>query len=225
MSHPKPESLPSCGSAQSMIGGIGMHAKLLAVCVLLAAAGLLYTGTFIQLPSPTGIPGMTAQHPRRIVVVGSGLAGTAAALAAAESAGPDVEVVVLEKEARAGGNSMKASSGINALTPDQGDAAEAFREDTLRSGGGLSAPELVDTLVVRALAPPRPACIHKIRHCSLPARLPASLPVSAWLLGRIGPIYPKGMARSRARRATRAASCRRATARRRWGGWSRRASS
>ncbi|EFN54784.1 hypothetical protein CHLNCDRAFT_134736 [Chlorella variabilis] len=90
---------------------------------------------------------MTAQHPRRIVVVGSGLAGTAAALAAAESAGPDVEVVVLEKEARAGGNSMKASSGINALTPDQGDAAEAFREDTLRSGGGLSAPELVDTLV------------------------------------------------------------------------------
>ena len=44
---------------------------------------------------------------------------------------------------------MKASSGINALAPEQSDSAEAFREDTMRSGGGLSVPELVDTLVVR----------------------------------------------------------------------------
>ncbi len=50
---------------------------------------------------------------------------------------------------RAGGNSMKASSGINALAPEQSDSPEAFRDDTLRSGGGLSVPELVDTLVVR----------------------------------------------------------------------------
>lgn len=44
---------------------------------------------------------------------------------------------------------MKASSGINALAPEQSDSPSAFRDDTLRSGGGLSVPELVDTLVVR----------------------------------------------------------------------------
>lgn len=46
---------------------------------------------------------------------------------------------------------MKASSGINALAPEQSDSPEVFRDDTLRSGGGLSVPELVDTLVVRRL--------------------------------------------------------------------------
>ena len=131
-----------------MIGALGMHAKLLALCVLLCAAGLFYTGIFSQLPLPGGLPGMI-RHPPRIVVVGSGLAGTAAALSAAESVAAGTEVVLLEKEPRLGGNSMKASSGINALTPDQGDAAAAFRDDTLRSGGGLSVGELVDALVVR----------------------------------------------------------------------------
>lgn len=128
------------------IGGLGMHHKVLAGIILLAAVGLLFT--FRSLPSP--MPGMAARQAPRIIVVGSGLAGTAASLAAAEAGGPLAQVVVLEKEARPGGNSMKASSGINALTPESGDAPETFREDTLKSGGGLSVPELVDTLVVRA---------------------------------------------------------------------------
>ncbi|KAL4452364.1 hypothetical protein ABPG75_008026 [Micractinium tetrahymenae] len=127
-----------------MIGGLGMQAKLLAFIFCLAALGL-YTA-FRSLPAPT-MPGHVARHAPRIIVVGSGLAGTAASLAAAEAAGPQARVVVLEKEARPGGNSMKASSGINALTPESGDSAEAFRGDTIKSGGGLSAPELVDALV------------------------------------------------------------------------------
>jgi hypothetical protein len=135
-----------------VLGQLGMQAKLLAVCTLLAAAGLFIIGTLNQLPDPRGMAGMVARHTPRTVIVGSGLAGTAAALAAAEAAGPATQVVVLEKEARPGGNSMKASSGINALTPEQGDAAEAFRQDTLSSGGGLSVPELVDTLVVSVCA-------------------------------------------------------------------------
>jgi hypothetical protein len=137
-----------------MTGGLGMVTKLLAICVLCAAAGLFYIGAFHNLPAPTIMPGLMQRHVPRIVVLGSGLAGTAAAISAAEAAAGSAEVVVLEKEPRTGGNSMKASSGINALSPDQGDSADVFREDTLRSGGGLSVPGLVDALVVRAAAPP-----------------------------------------------------------------------
>ena len=128
------------------IGGLGMQAKLLGVIVLVAASGTLYT--LRLLPSADRkMPGL-ARHAPRIVVVGSGLAGTAAALAAAEAGGPLAEVMVLEKEPRPGGNSMKASSGINALEPAEGDSMADFRGDTLKSGGGLSVPELVDALVV-----------------------------------------------------------------------------
>lgn len=130
-----------------MPAGLGMQAKLLAAIFCLAALGL-YTA-FRSLPAPT-MTARVARHAPRIIVIGSGLAGTAAALAAAEAGGPQAQVVVLETEARPGGNSMKASSGINALTPESGDSAEAFRDDTIRSGGGLSSPELVDTLVVRS---------------------------------------------------------------------------
>jgi hypothetical protein len=129
-----------------MSGGLGRLAKLFALFFLMAAAGLVYTTT--RLPKPSSLPAMVARQATRIVVVGSGLSGTAAALTAAEALGQRGEVVVLEKEGRAGGNSMKASSGINALTPEHGDAADTFREDTLRSGGGLAMPQLVDTLVV-----------------------------------------------------------------------------
>ncbi|KAI3438218.1 hypothetical protein D9Q98_000655 [Chlorella vulgaris] len=128
-----------------MSGGLGRLAKLFALFFLMAAAGLVYTTT--RLPKPSSLPAMVARQATRIVVVGSGLSGTAAALTAAEALGQRGEVVVLEKEGRAGGNSMKASSGINALTPEHGDAADTFREDTLRSGGGLAMPQLVDTLV------------------------------------------------------------------------------
>lgn len=131
------------------LGGLSMAAKVTALCALACAAALFYTGLLGSLPRPRPHMTLVARHAPRIVVVGTGLAGTAAALAAAEAAGGAAEVVVLEKEPRPGGNSMKASSGINALAPGQGDAAEVFREDTLRSGGGLSVPELVDTLVVR----------------------------------------------------------------------------
>ena len=83
----------------------------------------------------------------RVVIVGSGLAGTAAALAASSQLDSSLEVIVLEKEPRTGGNSMKASSGINAVTPSHSDSQETFLEDTLSSGGGRSNPVLVEALV------------------------------------------------------------------------------
>ncbi|KAL4452126.1 hypothetical protein ABPG75_007788 [Micractinium tetrahymenae] len=85
----------------------------------------------------------------RVVVIGSGLAGCAAALTAARVL-PRAQVVVLEKEAALGGNTAKANSGINALSPGQGDSAATFKEDTLRSGGGRCQSELVELLVDRS---------------------------------------------------------------------------
>ena len=138
----------------ALVGGLSMQAKLLAVGVVLAATGLFITGTHLQLSSnlpgifTSSSPAMAQRRTPVIVVIGSGLAGTAAALTAAEAA-EGVRVVLLEKEGRPGGNSMKASSGVNALTPEQGDSAAAFRRDTLASGGGLSHADLVDALGVR----------------------------------------------------------------------------
>jgi len=80
-----------------------------------------------------------------LVVVGGGLAGTTTAISASENA--LINIVMLEKEERTGGNSIKASSGINAVSLEDGDSLETFVEDTLASGGGLSDPALVQTLV------------------------------------------------------------------------------
>ncbi|CAM9716063.1 unnamed protein product [Discosporangium mesarthrocarpum] len=76
-----------------------------------------------------------------VVVVGGGLAGLAAAIEASRAG---AKVMLLEKEKRIGGNSAKATSGINgALTEAQGligatDSFEAFIDDVLKSGGGRS---------------------------------------------------------------------------------------
>jgi FAD binding domain len=52
------------------------------------------------------------------------------------------------QEPRLGGNSAKASSGINAVTPSTGDDVQQHLKDTLASGGGYSQEPLVATLVV-----------------------------------------------------------------------------
>lgn len=132
---------------------ITMRSAILLSLLGASVCGFLYL-TLLEyrlLPSPpmslfSGVK--RAMHQPRLIIVGSGLGGTTAALTAAQ-ADPNLEIVVLEKEAKPGGNSVKASSGINALTPEQGDTAEAFRKDTTKSGGGLSRPELVNVLVVR----------------------------------------------------------------------------
>jgi FAD-dependent fumarate reductase len=81
-----------------------------------------------------------------VAIVGSGLAGMAAALESVEK-GAAVRVIVLEKEAKVGGNSAKASSGINAVTREAGDSIEAFIKDTISSGGlEFCEHRLVETL-------------------------------------------------------------------------------
>ncbi|KAJ2887947.1 Osmotic growth protein 1 [Coemansia asiatica] len=88
-----------------------------------------------------------------IVVVGGGLAGLAAAIEALQQTqGTKADVVMVEKEPRTGGNSAKASSGINGAWTEtqktQGieDSVDAFEHDTFKSGRGLSNGTLVKRL-------------------------------------------------------------------------------
>ena len=81
------------------------------------------------------------------IVVGSGLAGLAASLNILDRGGT---VVIVEKEHTLGGNSNKASSGINACCPHNdtyNDDLETFRNDTIRSAGAAADLELIETLV------------------------------------------------------------------------------
>mmetsp|Transcript_21620 Transcript_21620/g.50896 ORF Transcript_21620/g.50896 Transcript_21620/m.50896 type:complete len:491 (+) Transcript_21620:121-1593(+) len=92
---------------------------------------------------------MASEHPgsgaRSVVVVGSGAAGLVAGLEAYRAG---ARVCVIEKENRLGGNSAKATSGINgAETKAQahehvGDSVERFVADIIKSGGGKADPAL-----------------------------------------------------------------------------------
>merc|ERR1711920_75189 len=81
------------------------------------------------------------------IVVGGGLSGLSAAHTVMEHG---IKVLVIDKNAFFGGNSTKATSGINgALTKTQRkhkiqDSPEIFKEDCMR--GGASRPELVNVL-------------------------------------------------------------------------------
>ncbi|KAF5839785.1 FAD binding domain-containing protein [Dunaliella salina] len=65
---------------------------------------------------------------------------------ARQASGAQLDIVLVDKM-KIGGNSAKASSGMNALTPPSGDTPQLFMDDTLKSGGGRSKQELVQTLV------------------------------------------------------------------------------
>ena len=88
-----------------------------------------------------------------IIIVGSGLAGLTAAIEANFISNSKLKILLLEKEEKYGGNSMKASSGINILSsPIQArdhisDSFDLFYADTIKSGKQHSIPELVSTLV------------------------------------------------------------------------------
>merc|ERR1719164_9845 len=84
---------------------------------------------------------------QQVIVVGGGLSGMAAAHTVLEHG---INVLVIDKNAFFGGNSTKATSGINgALTKSQralkiADNPEIFEEDTMR--GGAKRPDLVKVL-------------------------------------------------------------------------------
>jgi succinate dehydrogenase/fumarate reductase flavoprotein subunit len=132
--------------------------KVLVVALVLSFAVALFFPTPPSRSSKQRIAIMTASlenddSQKRIVVIGGGLAGLCAAYEAArtsEAASSRVHVLLLEKNDRVGGNSAKASSGINSVNPNAGDSASLFEQDTLKSGRGRSDAALVQALVAGA---------------------------------------------------------------------------
>lgn len=96
----------------------------------LTAAATSLIAYLAQMASPS--------HPTPVIVVGAGLAGLTASYSALQAGARSVRL--LERAAKPGGNSIKASSGINgAPTPFQNAAKHGvdttFWDDTVRSAG------------------------------------------------------------------------------------------
>ncbi|GLC61935.1 hypothetical protein PLESTB_001821200 [Pleodorina starrii] len=130
-------------SAQVVVvgGGLaGLVAALQAAECLEAAAAANHTAASPgpSLASPGCLP----------TLCGGGSVSSLAASAPSYS----VDVLLVEKMPSLGGNSAKASSGINALNPEGGDSEELFRGDVTTSGGGGSRSELVERLVRNSTA-------------------------------------------------------------------------
>jgi tricarballylate dehydrogenase len=97
------------------------------------------------------------QHSRKLIVVGHGAAGLAAALSAAEQArcrGLRVEITLLEKSRadEAGGNTRWSPSYMRMAAPDR--LAPGFEDDMREASGGLA-----DQAYFRTLAEHAPATI------------------------------------------------------------------
>jgi tricarballylate dehydrogenase len=96
-----------------------------------------------------------AQNSRKLVVVGHGAAGLAAALSAAEQArcrGLHIDITLLEKsrEEEAGGNTRWSPSYMRLAAPDR--LAPGFEEDMREASGGLADQNYFRTLAERAAA-------------------------------------------------------------------------
>lgn len=83
-----------------------------------------------------------------IIVVGSGVAGLSFSIKVAEQR-PDLKIFILTKAGLKDSNSSYAQGGIASVIDQIKDSFDAHIEDTLKSGGGLSDPIIVD-LVVRS---------------------------------------------------------------------------
>ncbi|KAI1938976.1 Osmotic growth protein [Ophidiomyces ophidiicola] len=92
---------------------------------------------------------------QKVIVVGGGLSGLSAAHTVYLNGG---NVLVLDKQNFFGGNSTKATSGINgALTRTQvdlgiGDSVKQFYEDTLKSARDKARPDLIKVLTYKSAA-------------------------------------------------------------------------
>lgn len=124
-------------------------AFFLAIAVTVVLVIVLVTSSL--LPHISNMSAST--EPAQVIVVGGGLAGMSATI---EAVRHGAHVTILDKEMSLGGNSAKATSGMNGAGTraqrDNGieDSVEAFKQDTLKSGDGLSNPELVNILATNS---------------------------------------------------------------------------
>ncbi|MBY8824339.1 FAD-dependent oxidoreductase [Sphingomonas colocasiae] len=89
-----------------------------------------------------------------VLVLGAGIAGHCAALAAAEAG---AQVLLLEKSGQPGGSSAMAGGGFAfsgtdlTISAGQDDSLEAFRRDLFESGQGQNSPALIDRFLENQL--------------------------------------------------------------------------
>ncbi|KAJ3974860.1 putative fumarate reductase [Lentinula raphanica] len=114
------------------------------VIFLLSASVALFTLAFFK--SPVTYWKLTMEP---VIVVGGGLSGLSAAHSVLEHGG---KVVLLDKKPALGGNSVKASSGINGAGTDTqarlniSDSSQSFYDDTTKSAGQLARSNLITAL-------------------------------------------------------------------------------
>ena len=91
----------------------------------------------------------TEELTAQLVVIGAGGAGMASAISASQQG---IDVVILEKMPFVGGNTTRATGGMNAAETNQQaelkieDSVELFISDTMKGGKNLNNPDLVDVL-------------------------------------------------------------------------------
>ncbi len=118
-----------------------------AIDIALAQAGIVADGSSASLATED------YEETVDVVVVGGGGAGMTAAIVAAENG---KKVVLIEKNSILGGNTSRASSGMNAAAThyeaEQGveDSTDLFFEDTMKGGKELNNPDLVRTLAEKS---------------------------------------------------------------------------
>src|SRR5271154_4869589 len=88
----------------------------------------------------------TGTHAADVVVIGTGVAGLAAALAA-HRAGRSVVVLNKADQTRGATATHYAQGGIAVVLPDNDDSVEAHVADTLAAGAGLCDPDAVYSIV------------------------------------------------------------------------------
>ncbi|KAL3072431.1 hypothetical protein niasHS_017405 [Heterodera schachtii] len=151
---PSPSPTPS--GTQSMHRMSMESIFCLRLTFLLFIGAILATDSKIEMevqPQPLDPSFSAEKAPKKnepIIVVGGGLAGMSATL---EALNNGAKVILIDKEPTLGGNSAKASSGINGCgTKVQeklgiDDTTEKFYSDTMAAGDRENDPGLVDLLV------------------------------------------------------------------------------
>ena len=125
------------------------HGNLVGLMALVLAAGL--AALSCAGAAQQGKPGFKSSYD--VVIIGSGGAGLSAA-AAAKEAGADV--VIFEKMGIAGGNTNRATGGINGAGTEFQvkagikDSPDLFYSDTMKGGYDINNPDLVRTLAERS---------------------------------------------------------------------------
>ena len=120
----------------------------------LGMAGALALGAVNAQASALNAKDVKFDEEWDVIIVGSGFAGLAAGLKAAQKGS---KVLILEKMGRIGGNSVINGGGMSVpMNPVQEktgikDSKELFMNDCLKAGLGINHPELLSTLADRGL--------------------------------------------------------------------------